>query len=140
MLEKCPGVDFYVSSTISLFNVLHITDFHRDWAEKGFIRPQDWNINILQGPDRMRIDVLPQEFKDRAKEKILKHIYWLGPQDHLKRATNGYKGILNFMESDKSHLLNEFFSVNDKIDVSRDERFVRIFPELEGLRSYVVAR
>jgi sulfatase maturation enzyme AslB (radical SAM superfamily) len=52
MLKITPRTDFYVSSTVSIYNVLHIADFHREWVERGLIKAQDWNINILQGPDR----------------------------------------------------------------------------------------
>ena len=137
MIERCPDTDFYVSSTVSLYNVLHITDFHRDWADRGYVKAQDWNINILQGPDRDRIDVLPQIYKDRAIEKIQDHITWLSPQDHLKRATSGYQGIINFMQDDRTQHLREFFRVNDTHDNYRQERFEDVFPELKDLRSYV---
>jgi len=136
MLEACPNTDFYVSSTVSLYNVLHITDFHRDWINRGYLKAQDWNINILQGPERDRIDVLPQIYKDQAQAKIEEHIKWLEPQDHLKRATRGYQGIINFMQDDRSHLLSEFFRVNDTHDNYRQEHFEDVFPELKDLRSY----
>jgi sulfatase maturation enzyme AslB (radical SAM superfamily) len=137
MLETCPDVDFYVSSTVSLYNIFHVPDFHRDWVDRGLLTPQDWNINILQGPDRERIDVLPAIYKEQAKEKILNHIYWLGPKDNLKRATNGYKSMLKFLTDDnKDWLLHEFFSVNDKLDAYRKENFENVFPEYQDLRSY----
>lgn len=139
MIERCPNTDFYVSSTVSLYNAHHITDFHRDWVDRGLIRAQDWNINILQGPERDRIDVLPQSFKNQIKLKIQDHIGWLEPQDHLKRATSGYQGILNFMQEDRSHLLAEFFRVNDRHDEYRQESFETVFPEYEKLRTYVSA-
>jgi len=137
MIELCPDTDFYVSSTVSLYNVLHISDFHRDWVNKGFIKPQDWNINILQGPERDRIDVSPQYYKDQAIDKINQHIEWLKPHDHLKRAISGYQGIINFMQDDKSHLLGEFFRVNDIHDQYRKESFEAVFTEYKDLRSYV---
>ena len=140
MLEKCPNTDFYVSPTVSLFNAFHIPDFHRDWVERGFLKPADWNINILQSPPRDRIDVLPQKFKNQIKKKIETHIEWLKPQDHLQRATSGYQGILNFMQEDQSHLLNEFFRVNDITDNYRKEHFENVFPEYTDLRSYVITR
>ena len=137
MLEICPGVDFYVSSTVSIYNVLHVMDFHRDWVERGLINAQDWNINILQGPDRDRIDVLPDVYKEQAREKILAHIEWLTPLDKLKRAIVGYEAILKFMfDDDKSWLLHEFISVNDKHDEYRKEKFEEIFPEYTNLRTY----
>jgi hypothetical protein len=138
MLETCPNTDFYVSATVSLYNVGHLPDFHRDWTRKGYIKAQDWNINILQGPERDRIDVLPIDIKDQISDKIREHIIWLDPQDHLKRAIKGYEGIINFMhQGDRSHLLGEFFRVNDVHDAYRNEKFELVFPEYQNLRSYV---
>jgi hypothetical protein len=138
MIDRCPNVDFYVSSTVSIYNVMHVMDFHREWVERDFIKAADWNINILQGPNRDRIDVLPMAYKEQVKEKILAHIEWLKPQDTLKRAIVGYESILKYMfDDDKSWLLHEFFSVNDKSDSYRKESFEEVFPEYATLRSYV---
>jgi len=138
MLKACPNTDFYVSSTVSLYNAEHVTDFHRTWANKGYVKPQDWNINILQGPERDRIDVLPSKYKELITEKVLGHITWLRPQDHLKRATSGYEGMLKFMNAtDNSHLLKEFFRVNDIHDAYRKEVFESTFIEYKDLRMYV---
>ena len=135
MMERCPDTDFYISSTVSLYNANHITDFHRAWVDRGFIKPQDWNINILQGPERDRIDVLPSVYKEQITEKVTEHINWLRPQDHLQRATSGYEGMLNFMNAtDNSHLLKEFFRVNDVHDRYRNEYFETVFPEYIDLR------
>jgi hypothetical protein len=137
MMKECPNVDFYVSSTVSIYNVMHVMDFHRDWVERGLIKAQDWNINILQGPDRERIDVLPEIYREQVREKILKHIEWLRPQDPLTRAIVGYESILNFMSADnKQHLLRDFFATNDKHDSYRKEQFETVFPEYKDLRSY----
>jgi len=139
MMEKCPNTDFYVSATVSLYNVLHISDFHRNWVDRGYLKAQDWNINILQGPERNRVDVLPQEIKQQAKSKLEGHIAWLEPQDHLKRAIGSYQGLINIMmNDDRSHLLNEFFRTNDRLDQFRHESFEQVFPELNSLRSYVI--
>ena len=51
MLKKCPEVDFYISPTLSLMNVQHVPDFHKDWTERGLLQPQDLNVNVLQSPD-----------------------------------------------------------------------------------------
>ena len=135
MLTACPNTDFYVSSTVSLYNADHVTDFHRTWTNKGYVKAQDWNINILQGPERDRIDVLPSKYKEQITSKIQEHIKWLRPQDHLQRATSGYEGMLHFMNSkDNSHLLREFFRVNDVHDRYRGEYFETVFPEYISLR------
>ena len=43
-------------------------------------------------------------------------------------------------QDDKSHLLKEFFRVNDMTDAYRDEKFEDVFPEYAQLRSYVTTR
>ena len=137
MLEICPNVDFYVSSTVSMMNVLHITDFHREWVDLGLLRPMDWNINILQHPFRYRTDVLPQHLKEQAKVKIEKHLEWLTPLDTLSRAVSGYKGVINFMMAqDSTHELPSFFKTNNLIDQVRKEDFFAVFPELVDIKKY----
>ena len=81
MLEKCPDVDFYISPTLSLMNVLHVPDFHRAWVERGLLKPQDLNVNILQSPEWYRADCLPEDIKQQATAKLEEHIAWLAPQD-----------------------------------------------------------
>lgn len=137
MLEICPNVDFYVSSTVSMMNVLHITDFHREWVDLGLLRPMDWNINILQHPHRYRVDVLPEHLKAQARDKIERHLEWLTPLDTLTRATSGYRGVINFMmQQDSTHELANFFVTNNTIDRVRREDFFTVFPELSDIKKY----
>lgn len=137
MLEICPNVDFYISATVNVFNALHITDFHRDWANRGFINPQDFNVNILHGPAYYRADILPRYYKDTAIAKIESTIEWLKDKDHLTRATNGYKGLINFLnDTDNSRLLPQFQTVTNDLDKLRKENFEEVFPEYGDLREY----
>ena len=137
MLEVCPRVDFYISATISIFNVLHIADLHREWVDLGLIKPQDLNVNILQTPEWYRIDILPQEIKDQVRKKVSEHIEWLKPYDKLTRATSGFNGLISFMDSmQQQHLLPEFFAQTRMLDDLRQEDLFETFPELEGLRKY----
>lgn len=134
MLEICPKVDFYISATVSVFNVLHITDFHRDWTARGLIAAQDFNVNILQSPYYYRCDILPPDLKQKAKQKINDTIEWLSDKDSLNRATSGYKGIINFLDAnDNRHHVTEFISVTRQLDNHRGENFRAIFPELGNI-------
>jgi len=138
MLKVCPKVDFYVSSTVSIYNVDHVSDFHREWVDLGLIRPMDWNINLCQSPHFDRASILPKVYKEKIIEKINKHIEWLEPLDHLTRATHGYKGLVNFLQQDSDNKsLKEFFKVNDAVDKIREEKFETVFPEFKDLRNYV---
>ena len=135
MIEVCPDVDFYISSTISILNAWHIPDFHRDWVEQGLIKARDFNINLLQGPDWLRLDIAPQHYKELVKEKIQQHLEWLRPQDDLTRATLGFESVINFMmNDDKSDYLSKFWNYNGRIDTVRNESLLDAIPELKNLQ------
>ena len=136
MLEKCPTVDFFVSTTLSLMNSYNIVDFHREWVELGLVKPSDWNVNILQDPVRFRLDVLPNDMKAELVELYSEHVAWLEPQDHLTRATNGYKSAIKFMQAqDNSKLIPEFVMRAKELDRWRNENFFSVFPELARLEN-----
>ena len=130
MMEVCPQVDFYISSTVGLINSLHVTDFHRSWVEQGLIKPEDFNFNLLQHPVWQRMDILPPEYKQQVKEKFEEHIKWLTTQDGLTRATKGYQSAIDWMMSkDNQKHLGLFFSNTRKYDKIRNENTLEIFPE-----------
>jgi hypothetical protein len=134
MLEVCPQVDFYISSTVGLINALHIPDFHRNWVAQGLLKPQDFNFNLLQFPFWQRIDLLPANFKQRVKDKFEKHLEWLRPKDHLTRATKGYESGLDYMmRRDNYKSIGDFKSGMKKLDDIRNENILETFPELAEL-------
>jgi sulfatase maturation enzyme AslB (radical SAM superfamily) len=65
MMQTCPAVDFYISPTLSIMNAWHLPDFHRKWVDQALIRPQDLNVNILQDPTYLRIDMATADFKEK---------------------------------------------------------------------------
>ena len=135
MLKEVPHVDFYISATVSAANVLHVLDFHREWTELGFIQAKDFNVNICQGPEWYRIDILPEQFKREVVEPAyLKHLEWLRPQDKLERATNGFASAINFMMAkDNSQHWDKFVAETAKLDGVRNEDFWQVFTELSVL-------
>ena len=138
MLEICPTVDFYVSATLSVMNVYNILDFHKEWTELGLIRAQDFNVNILQDPQRFRIDILPDDMKKEVIDLYNKHIEWLEPQDSLSRATQGFKSTVNYIKNtDNTQLISEFVKRTDEMDRFRNEGCFAVYPQLERIPGYV---
>ena len=134
MLEVCPQVDFYISATVGLSNCLHVTDFHKDWVEQGLIKPQDFNFNLLQYPMWQRMDLLPQNEKEKVTAKYKEHIAWLKSQDHLTRASKGFESALDWMnKKDMTRMLPTFVGETRKYDKIRDENFTDVFPEWKDL-------
>lgn len=134
MLAVCPQVDFYISPTLSILNAYHLPDFHKNWVERGLIKAQDLNVNILQDPVYYRIDMAHSVYKNKLKQKFQQHIQWLRPQDSLQRATTGFEAAINFMmATDNSHLYGEFWKRTRQLDDIRNERLLDVIPELSEL-------
>jgi MoaA/NifB/PqqE/SkfB family radical SAM enzyme len=135
MIKICPQVDFYISPTLSIMNAWSITDFHRDWVEKGLIRSQDINVNILQDPPYYRIDIATAEYKERLATKFRDHIRWLQEQDPLGRATQGFESAIKFMmATDNTHLIDTFWRKTNELDEIRKENIMDVIPELAALK------
>jgi len=134
MLETCPDVDFYISPTLSIMNARHLPEFHRAWVEKGLIRPQDLNVNILQDPAYLRIDIAPAEYKEQINRQYQDHLAWLRPLDPLQRATVGFESAINFLQTtDNTTLLPKFWAKTRELDAIRNENILEAIPELKEL-------
>jgi radical SAM protein with 4Fe4S-binding SPASM domain len=135
MLEICPEVDFYISPTLSILNARHLPEFHRNWVERGLIRPQDLNVNILQDPAHYRIDIAPDKYKEELSTRYLNHIMWLRDQDPLGRATQGFESAIKFMmATDNTHLIDTFWRKTYELDNIRKENIMKVIPELAALK------
>jgi hypothetical protein len=135
MLRVCPEVDFYISPTLSIMNAWHLPDFHRDWVEKGLIRAQDLNVNILQDPAHYRIDIATAEYKQTLTALYQSHIQWLHGQDPLNRATQGFESAITFMmATDNTHLIDTFWRKTNELDAIRTENILDTIPELAALK------
>ena len=90
-------------------------------------------MNVLLNNPRFRMSVLPATLKEEIKAKWQKHLEWLEPQDHIGRATEGYKSSIQFLDDDHTNLLDEFKAFNVEFDKLRDENFDDVYPELSGI-------
>lgn len=135
MLETCPTVDFYISPTLSIMNALHLPDFHKDWVSRGYIKPQDLNINVLQDPDHLRIDIATAEYKEQINTKYQEHLAWLRPLDPLQRATVGFESAIKYMQAtDNTALIPKFWVKTAELDSIRRENILDVIPELAALQ------
>ena len=135
--RECPHIDFMISPTLSMMNIWNFTKFHRYMVESGFIEAKDFNLNILQGPEAYRIDLLPLDLKIKFKTEFEEHIRWLEPIDTITRAVGGFQGAIEFMmATDNSHLLDKFWSLTTDLDAVRNESLLAVVPELGQILKY----
>lgn len=135
MMEICPNVDFYISPTMSILNADHLPEFHKNWTQRGLIKAQDLNVNILQDPAYYRIDAATPTYKRQLQDKFEQHLEWLRPQDSLGRATRGFESAIKFMNAtDNTDLLPRFWERTQQLDQLRKQNVFQVLPELQELQ------
>jgi hypothetical protein len=135
--RECSHIDFMISPTLSAMNIWNFVPFHRYMVDQGFIEAKDFNLNILQGPEAYRIDILPFDIKLKFKKEFEDHIRWLEPLDTIERAVGGFRGAIEFMmATDNSHLLPKFWTLVESLDGVRNEKLIDAVPELEQIIKY----
>ena len=133
MIDACPDIYFWVSATTGMINALHVPDFHRDWVERGLINPENFNIQNIYDPDYMRVDRATAELRDLIVSKYISHLEWLEPSDVEGRATQGYKGIINYLSNLKGFDKDLFWSNIKPLDEYYGVDLLDAFPELDIL-------
>jgi len=145
MIAECPNTPFFISSTISAYNVWHWPDFHREWIEEGLVDINSLNLTILTHPERLSIQVLPKDFKLQVTKKWEKHIEYV--QDLRKQQnpdwqndTTNFEGIIKFMYADDTfdNKFNEFLWTTKEFDNIRKNDAYAVYPELEQLKKYEI--
>jgi radical SAM protein with 4Fe4S-binding SPASM domain len=133
MIEQCPHVYFELTPTVSVYNVLNLPDFHKEWIEQGLLEPQNIRINILLDPSYMRLSILPPWIKSQVAKRYAEHISYLKQFDNIKSVISDYESILNFMEKDRTDEIKMFKFKTQRIDRLRQESLLDVFPELDGI-------
>ncbi len=135
MMEVCPDTNFFISCTVSVFNIWSLPEFYLEWCEKGLIdlnNPWSFHINPLVSPAKMQARILPQEMKEEVDKKYRK---LLTGEDGKLRGKFG--AVLDFMwEEDCTHEISHFIRDTEKLDKIRGESVWETFPELRPLQKY----
>lgn len=132
-IKKLEGVKFFITPTISLFNVWHFPDFYKDWVENDLLEPTNIRLNILTHPPRQQANVL--ENKELIINRWQDLIDWVN--ERVKDSTgitSQFESVINFLRTEpesKYKLLEKFSYVNDSVDNIRNEKIYEIFPELK---------
>lgn len=131
-------VNFTITSIVHLLNIFNLPKLQQHWITNKKLNPKNLSFNALIAPANMTLQVLPTSYKQLAEKIIYNQIDWLISISNTETLVNSWKNVLQYMNNkDQSHLLNEFFRLNDDKDKFRNEHFEDIFPEYRDLRSYV---
>lgn len=131
-------VNFSITSCVHLLNIFNLPQLQKIWIEQHKLPPAQLQFNILVNPANMSLQVLPSYYKKLVETVINQHIDWLDSIDNTETLVNAWQHVLHYMYlHDNSHLLADFYRLNDDRDQYRKEVFEEVFPEYNNLRSYV---
>lgn len=133
MIAQCPHVYFEITPTVSVYNVLNLPDFHKEWIEQGLLEPQNIRINILLDPTYMRLSILPPWIKERVRKRYEQHLKYIEQFDHMQKVKSDFESILKFINDDRSEEIRMFLYKTNRIDNLRKENVFDIFPELKDI-------
>lgn len=136
MLEEVPHVKFSISSTISIFNAMHVIDFWSDWIDKGWVDPSSIDINILLDAPHHRAEVLPSELKYHIQQRIDEYTekYKVKEIDEYGRAYAGLQAFRNTLDKDKTNLIPTFVKWTNLLDRVTGEDLYSVLDELNILK------
>lgn len=131
-------VNFSITSCVHLLNIFNLPQLQKIWIKQHKLAPSQLHINTLVNPTNMSLQVLPFYYKKLAEETIIQHIDWLTSINDTETLVIAWQEVLQYMYlHNNSHLLSDFFRLNDDKDRYRKEIFEDVFPEYINLRSYI---
>jgi radical SAM protein with 4Fe4S-binding SPASM domain len=138
-------IDYWMHPTISILNIFHITDMHKELFDLDLIPNAElypgnpflpeayfihrFHLNPLFTPESHSIKALPKELKELATEKLLTYGGMMNIQHGIPMS--GWKSLVDFMwASDDSHLFQDFIEHTKKLDELRGQDFTQLDPIL----------
>jgi len=128
MLKISPEVAFQFYSVISVFSIWHVPEFVKEWLDLDMIDDHGFHHIILEEPEWLKIQILPNEFKDKIKKKYRKFKF----PPYIQKQMYQIIGHL-YLEDLYEELFPKFKEMTTMIDKVRDESYLDIFEELRGL-------
>ncbi len=125
-----------LSPTVSVFNVLHICDFHREWTEKGLLDREGMIPSILRTPEIYDVANMPSHLKSKATGMIHRHLDWMKSnssrnEQQMEFAMRQWEGVMGRIKRDANpSLWTDFSRFTARLDQLRGEDFQEVFPEL----------
>jgi hypothetical protein len=145
MIEECPHVHFMISYTLSWPNAFNLVEFHREWAELGYLKPENMLVNPLDTPPYYCLKNIPDWKKREIEEALQKNIDWLRAINPEFAIITQYETVIKFMwdETGQYHSginesLKEFSKITTKLDDIRDQSFFDVYPEHMNIKNYLI--
>lgn len=139
LISECPHVNFKYNPCVSLLNAYNFIDLHREWCINGYMSHEQMDVNILDHPDHLRISNLPDNHKDRLREKYNLHSQWLVKRYGWSHANDEIEKVIKFLDNDPvDGWEREFYRRQIRLDGLRNEKFFDVFTEYRDLDKLIL--
>lgn len=142
LLSQAPDVNFTITPTVSIMNIWHLPDFHKEWIELGYVKPNGLRLNNLLDPKYFCAQVLPDDFKKQVTDKWNEYIDYIIALPEYIDENDPYweisaRGTVEFLNKQNlTNLLPETIAEWENWDEIRNEKWHESIPELKFLESY----
>lgn len=135
MKQLVPHADFYINCTVSIQNAYHIVDFYKWAVSSKFVPWADaFRINVVQNPLKLRMQMLPQEHKQRLTDMYLETAEWAKSQGSDGLVVEQWQSLVRFLnDQEQQENLADFKDYMHRLDSIRGESFAKTFPEMRDL-------
>jgi len=135
-IKKCldANINFHVSCTTNIFNVLQIPDFIEHMKSLGVPHFNIHLNNVLTNPHHYHINILPDSLKQEVKKRYIRHLKSLD-DENANELRPKYESIFNFLDEPLAQTQDQVEKAlkytTELLDDGREEkfRFVDINPE-----------
>jgi MoaA/NifB/PqqE/SkfB family radical SAM enzyme len=123
-----PRVWVAVMSVVQAMNVLSIVDLYRWVSEEIPGRPVHIIPTVLQSPDFLRLDILPEDLKERAAGAMDRCLREVKLSDPNRASLTQLRGQLGNRNPDAAELRAKFLEYVRVLDEARGTSFDRVLP------------
>ena len=135
-IKKCleANINFHVSCTTNIFNVLHIPEFIEHMKKLGVPHYNIHLNNVLTNPHHYHINILPDNLKQEVKKRYIRHLKSLD-EINANELRPKYESIFNFLDETlaepRETIEKALKYTTELLDDGREEkyRFLDVIPE-----------
>lgn len=142
--ERCPRARFKIDCATSIYNIMHVADFHDYMVDNGFIDWHQFHMVTVYGPLHVSSQALHPQLKDKAARRIDLHVSKLElirDSDDPKIAhrydllIRKFKNMKSFMYANDTYeeRKDEFVEYVTKLDEIRGTPILDVLPELKKM-------
>ena len=121
-------IQFKLSPTVSILNVLHLPDLYQQALDLKLINKEEWYLNILEFPGHYNIQILPEPLNKEVRARYATFIDWASQNEIPHTVISSFQDILNYMSQEsanstknQAHLWQRFLEQTDRLDEIRSE-------------------